>query len=982
MKYAFLIFSIIIFNSCFHWNKIAEQKPVKSIDHNADVLIPNFKEVAGDPLKVREYTLDNGLKVFISPNKSEPRIQTLVLVKAGSIHDPADATGLAHYLEHMLFKGNDNFGTVDYAKEKIELDKITNLFEELKASKDTSERKTIYHKIDSVSGVAAQYACPNEITQMFSQIGAKGTNAYTSKEFTGYINNIPSNQLKNWLKIESERYTNPVLRLFHTELEAVYEEKNITLDKADRRMYELFSKAMYPNHNYGLQTTIGTVEHLKSPSMVAIKKFFNTYYVPNNMAVFLSGDVEPDSALALVKEQFGSFESKDVPPYLFNQNHSFDKPQVVHMNSKEEEQFMIGYRFPGAGTHESYMIEMVDMLLANSTAGLIDINVNQHQKAIGAYSYTYVLKDYSTHVMGGQPNKGKSLEQLKELLLSQLDHLKKGEFNEWMLQAVVNDLKKREINSARSNKHRVSSMSSAFGKNIPWEVETKHYARLSEITKQEIVAFVNANYKDNYVAVYRHQLDSSNNVQVQKPAITPIDIPEENRSEFLMDFSKQTPPTSIHPVFVKYSAEIHQSKLDSSRSLFYQKNNQDSLFSMSFVIPIGSNHNPNLSLAFSYVELCGINNLTLAQLNEQWYRLGIDFSIGVGEEESYINLSGLSANMDAGLALMKRQLLAVVPDTAQLQSLKRKNIQLRENALTNKRHLLFTGLKNFLVYDRNSPHMNSLSNKDLLQKTNEELLMSYYSAIRNITEVYYYGPLNQRKVADLVPKIGDNINQNLALKTFDRTPTGEENEIFFVDFEMQQAEILMMHKSTQFSKEQLPVLTLFNEYFGGGMSSIVFQEIREKQALAYSVYAGYTKTKKKEDPHYVLAYIGTQADKYQEAIRAMINIMEALPYDSLKFSQAKDAIKQKYASNRIAEHGMIGAYRSDKKLGYEYDKRQDTYQAIDAITFQDVEQFFNKNIKGNKYRIAILGDAKKIDVKKLHEFGTVKQIEFKEIFPY
>lgn len=973
---------LISFTSCFHWKKIQEQKPAKSIDHNTGVLAPNYKEVSGDPLKVREYTLDNGLKIFISPNKSEPRIQTLVLVKAGSVHDPADATGLAHYLEHMLFKGNHKMGTVNFEKEKVELDKIKDLFENLKASSDTVERGDIYHKIDSISGVAAQYACPNEITQMFSKIGAKGTNAYTSKEFTGYINNIPSNQLDNWLHIESARYTNPVLRLFHTELEAVYEEKNITLDKADRRMNEIFYEAIYPNHNYGQQTTIGTVEHLKSPSMVAIEKFFNTYYVPNNMAVFLAGDVNPDSAVAMIKSHFGEFKSKEIPPYLFDNNHYFDKVQVKHMTSKEAEQLMIGYRFSGAGTQESYMIEMVDMLLNNRTAGLFDININQAQKAVNAFSYPYVLKDYSTHVMGGTPNKGQSLEDLKALIFSQLDLLKKGEFNEWMIEAVVNDLKKSETNSARSNKHRVSSMSDAFGKNIPWEVQSKHFERLSKITKEEIVAFVNKHYKNNYVTVFRHQSDSTNNLQVQKPEITPIDVPADNRSEFLLEFSNRPTPKEIKPVFVKYLEEISMTKLDSSRNLFYQKNEQDSLFSLSFVIPIGSNHNPQLSMAINYVDLCGSTNLSLAELNEQWYKLGIDFNIGVGEEESVISLSGLASNMNAGINLMQKRLFSIVPDSMQLQSLKAKSSQLRENSLTNKRHILWTGLKNYLVYGENSPYMKSLSNDAVNKIFNSELLTTYYTALNNVNEVYYYGPLPEFKVSAAIPIIGSGQNEKFELNTFARLNTKDENEIYFLDFEMQQAEILMMHKGLQFSKEQLPVLTLFNEYFGGGMSSIVFQEIREKQALAYSVYAGYTKTKKKEDPHYTLAYIGTQADKYEEAITAMLNILEKLPYDSLKFNQAKEAIMQKYASNRIAEHGMLGAYRTDKKMGYDYDKRKDTYDSIKGLSFQDVETFFNKNIKGKKFRIAVLGDANKIDLKVLSKFGVVNQIKLGEIFPY
>lgn len=973
--------AIIILSSCHHWNNVQAQKPAKVVNHY-EKSTRTFKEVSGDPLKVKEYTLENGLKIYISPNQSEPRIQTLVLVKAGSIHDPADATGLAHYLEHMLFKGNDKMGTINYEKEKLQLDKIKALFEDLKASTDTTDRLRIYHEIDSISGIAAQYACPNEITQMFSQIGAKGTNAYTSKEFTGYINDIPSNQLENWLHIESARYTNPVLRLFHTELEAVYEEKNITLDKADRRMYEIFSKAIYPNHNYGKQTTIGTVAHLKSPSMEAIEKFFKTYYVPNNMAIFLAGDVNPDSAVTLIEKQFGHFEAKEVPTYKYDISHQFNEPQIAKMTSKEAEQLMIGFRFPGAGTKESYMIELVDMLLNNRTAGLFDININQAQKAVNAYSYPYVLKDYSTHVMGGTPNKGQSLEELKQLIFDQLNELKKGNFKDWMLQAVVNDLKKSEIMQARSNNHRVSAMSNAFAKNIPWEIETKHFEKLSAITKEEIVDFVNTYYKENYVAVYRTQSDSVKNQQVEKPEITPIDIPKENRSDFLLEFSKRKGPKAIDPVFVKYLDQINLSKIDTNRNLFYQKNTQDSLFSLSFVIPVGSNHNPNLSLAFSYAELCGSTHMSLSELNEQWYKLGIDFSIGVGEEESHLTLTGLSSNMTKGINLMKDYLAHIAPDSAQLIALKNKSIQLRENSLTNKRHILWTGLKNYLVYGEKSPYMSALSNDELQSKTSIDLLELFVASISKVNEVYYYGPLPRRKIFKLVPDLSKSIQSNFTLNTFSRLDTKSENEIFFLDFEMQQAEILMMHKSAQFSKEQLPVLTLFNEYFGGGMSSIVFQEIREKQALAYSVYAGYSRTKKSDDPHYTMAYIGTQADKYPEAMRAMLNILEKLPYDSLKFAQAKEAIKQKYATNRIAEHGMMGAYRTDKKLGYTYDKRKDSFEQIDKLTFNEVEHFFQKFIKGNKYRIAVLGDAKKIDLKTLSTFGTVKQVEFKDIFPY
>ena len=230
-----------------------------------------YTTVDGDPYKARIYTLSNGLTVYLSVNKNEPRIQTLIAVRAGSKNDPHDATGLAHYLEHLLFKGTDKFGTLDFAKEKPLLDEISNRFEDYRKTTDPSTRKIKYHEIDSVSGLAAKYAIANEYDKMLGAIGAKGTNAFTWLEQTVYENDIPSNQVTKWLEIESERFRHPVLRLFHTELEAVYEEKNRNIDNDGEEQFETLMAELFKHHTYGTQTTIGTVEDLKNPSIKKIQ---------------------------------------------------------------------------------------------------------------------------------------------------------------------------------------------------------------------------------------------------------------------------------------------------------------------------------------------------------------------------------------------------------------------------------------------------------------------------------------------------------------------------------------------------------------------------------------------------------------------------------------------------------------------------------------------------------------------------------------
>ena len=256
-----------------------------------------YKTVPNDPLNARIYKLDNGLTVYMTVYKNAPRIQTYIAVGAGSKNDPKTATGLAHYLEHMVFKGTDRYGAKDYSQEEPLLNQIEMLYESYRQTTDTLIRKKIYHKIDSISGAAAKYAIANEYDKMLTSIGAQGTNAYTWMEQTVYVNDIPSNQIDKWLAIESERFRKPVMRLFHTELEAVYEEKNRGLDNDGIKAWEALFAGLWQKHPYGTQTTIGTIDHLKNPSLTEIKKFYNSWYVPNNMAICLSGDFDPDSLI-------------------------------------------------------------------------------------------------------------------------------------------------------------------------------------------------------------------------------------------------------------------------------------------------------------------------------------------------------------------------------------------------------------------------------------------------------------------------------------------------------------------------------------------------------------------------------------------------------------------------------------------------------------------------------------------------------------
>ena len=324
-----------------------------------------YESYPNDPIKARIYTLDNGMKVYMSVYKDQPTIKITIATKAGSKLDPAETTGLAHYFEHLMFKGTESFGTNNYAAEKPLLDEIERLFEVYRGIDESKvkEREAIYKQIDSVSQLASKYAIPNEYDKLMSILGSTGTNAATWVDFTNYYEEIPSNQLENFFIIQADRFQHPVLRLFHTELETIYEEKNMTLTKDGRRANTALMEALFPNHPYGTQTTIGTQKDLRNPSITNVKKFFDTYYVPNNMAIIMAGDFNPDEAIKIINKYMGQMKAKKIPEFTFTPEKPITSPIVKEVVGKDAEFVYIAWRFDNPNSAQYPLLEMADMIL-------------------------------------------------------------------------------------------------------------------------------------------------------------------------------------------------------------------------------------------------------------------------------------------------------------------------------------------------------------------------------------------------------------------------------------------------------------------------------------------------------------------------------------------------------------------------------------------------------------------------------------------
>jgi predicted Zn-dependent peptidase len=955
----------------------------KTITTKSTDLKHSYTTVAGDPLGVRFYILENGLTVILSVNNAEPRIQTFIAVRAGSKNDPADHTGLAHYLEHMMFKGTDKFGTKDYKAEKPYLDEIDRLYEEYNHSTDETKREEIYREIDKVSGVAARYAIANEYDKMATALGAVGTNAFTSVEETVYINNIPANELENWLVMESERFRHPVFRIFHTELEAVYEEKNRGLDNDDVKIEEALLAGIFRNHPYGTQTTIGTIEHLKNPSLKKIKEYFNTYYVPNNMAVIMAGDFDPDTAIVLIDKYFSYMKPGSLPEFHFIPETESRQPTVKEVFGPKAEEVNIGFRFPGAGTREALLLKITNLLLFNHKAGLIDINLVKSQKLLEAWADKASYKDYSFQILQGMPSTGQKLEDVKDLLLDQVEKIKKGDFDESLITAIINNLKLEDIRKQESNQTRAYILMDAFATGRNWNEVVAENEDLKKITKQNIIDFANTWYTNDYTIVYKRLGEDKNIVKIKKPPITQVVINRDDVSPFANSIlhAKAKP---IQPVFLDYDTQIQKTGLNQGVPVFYLKNTENDRFTMYYYLDMGQDNDLKLPIASQYLQFIGTNKYIPEQISQEFYKLAASFGISAGYDRTYIYLSGLQENFEATLELFEHLLHEAKPDQTALNALVHNIIQERNNQKKDKNIILNRAMVYFAKFGNVNSFNHNLSDEELMKLEAEDMT----SYIRHLTayrhKIYYYGPASLQQITDTLNKkhITPSSLKELPVAIKFEAQYPDADKVYFTEFDMVQANIYWVAKASPYNIKLLPIAALFNEYFGGGMGSIVFQTLRESKALAYSTTSRFETPNRRNDPFFTTAYIGTQADKINEAMTGMNDLLHNMPETDVLLENARQGLKSSIAVQRIIRNDILMNYDQAVRMGNDHDVRKDIYENLDLLTMNDLKQFHDENCNYKKYYYCILAARDKINMDDLQKYGIVEELSLEQIFGY
>lgn len=936
-----------------------------------------------NPLKVTKYVLDNGLTVLLNEDHSKPLVFGGVVTKAGSKNDPSDHTGIAHYLEHMLFKGTDEMGTTDYEKEKVFLENIYALYDSLGQTTDEVKRKEIQKKINEQSLKAGEYAVPTEIDKLIKSIGGTGMNAFTAAEMTFYHNAFPPNQVDKWIELYSHRFLNPVFRSFQSELEVVYEEKNQSMDNFAVSLIETFLKNLYKKHPYGQQTAIGTLEHLKNPSLNAMYKFYRTYYVANNMALVLCGDFKTEEVLPVIKEKFGVWKSGTVPEFpTFNED-SFKGREAVEVKLTPIKLGIIGFRTVPNGNPDEVALDVCNRILSNTgQTGLLDKLVLDNKLMAANYIPLGQNNDYGSSVFLFVPKIiGQSLENAEQLIMSEFDSLRKGAFEDWILDAIKKDIYSEFKLNLEGFDNRTIYIAQAFAQNRDIDDYLGYPEKVKKITKEDVMRVAEKYYNKNYL-ILLSKMGFPKKEKIEKPGFEPLAPKKDAKSKFA---EKLESINAKEPVadYVNFSEDVQMVEITKGAKLYYTPNPENDIYSLTIKFGVGKYKIPMLSYAADLMNYAGTKTKTLNQVKEAFQKIGCTYAFYCDDNYLTAELTGIESDLKEGIVLIQELISDPVVDKEKM-----KNIVENEQATRKLEDADPSGVAQALLqYVRkkdNSSFLNRLSMKEIKALNSDSLIAVFKQGLGYEVQIHYTGSLYS--FADVTEIFKSGLKFQADLKASEspvviNDGAYDENTVFFVNRkDAVQSQIYFYVRGEEYSIEKEASIDAFNDYFGGGFSGLVVQEIREYRSMAYSAGAWYTIPDLAGKRSSFIGYVGTQADKTVEAIQVFDSLIRFMPEKKERIETMRSSLVQESYASRPDFRELTEKYVSWKLKGFYEDPAKYKLDSYKNLTFDNIVKFYNDNIKGKPVVICIVGDKKRLNMKDIAAFGKIVELKEKILF--
>ncbi|BAZ81532.1 pitrilysin family protein [Sphaerospermopsis kisseleviana CS-549] len=450
--------------------------------------------------ELTEFTLDNGLKFIVLERHQAPVVSFVTYADVGGIDEPDGQTGVAHFLEHLAFKGTKRIGTTDYQAEKPLLNQLEQLDQQIrtaKAQNKTEDLAKLQTEFKSLENQAQKLVKQNEIGKIVEQAGGVGLNATTSSEATRYFYSFPANKLELWMSLESERFLEPVFREFYKERDVILEERRMRVENSPVGfMVEKFMDTAFKVHPYR-RPVIGYDEDIRNLSPANVKQFFDNYYVPSNLTIAVVGDVNPDEVKRLAKIYFGRYQSKPKAQAKIPLEPKQNEPREITVELSSQPWYFEGYHRPAITDPDNAVYDIMASLLSDGrTSRLYKSLIEKQRLALAAQGLSGFPGDKYGNLMlfYALTAPGHTVDELAIALGKEIEKLKTEPVSATELQRVKTQARAGLLRSLDSNMGMAQQLLEYEVKTGSWRNLFKQLDDIAKVTPADIQRVAQATF--------------------------------------------------------------------------------------------------------------------------------------------------------------------------------------------------------------------------------------------------------------------------------------------------------------------------------------------------------------------------------------------------------------------------------------------------------------------------------------------------------
>ena len=935
-------------------------------------------------LKVKEYRLENGLTVWLNEDHSQPKVFGAVVVKAGAKDCPD--TGIAHYFEHMMFKGTDRIGTLDYESEKVLLDSIAMKYDELAMTEDTAARARLQKEINELSIRSSEYVIPNEFNRLINRFGGSGLNAATSYDATIYFNTFSPQYMVQWAEINSERLINPIFRLFQSELETVYEEKNMYGDFIGGQVMDTLMARYFGPHPYAYPI-IGSTKNLKNPRLTEMHKFFEDYYVASNMALILSGDFDAQQVMPILEKAFSRIRSGNAPKQ--------EKVMLPPFNGRETMKVKfpipfikamgLGFRGVSANHEDQVALNIAVNLLNNANGtGYLDKLMVEH-KLMGALAINESMNEAGILAVAIMPKLLiQSYSSAEKMVWDEINRVKNGDFSDEMFNSLKLEQKRQYASSLENIDSRATIMMNLFSQGKSWNDYLNEVARIESITKEDVVRVAQKYFSNNYLCVTKSTGKYPKD-NLPKPAFSPVVPRNADASSSYAKQLEKIPEQQVAPRIIDFEKDVKTSKLTPLVTLYTTPNPLNDIFTLNISYGIGALEQPELMQLTNYLQLLGTESLSFEQFRSRLQSIGSTLAFDVTPDAFVMKVTGFDNHIDETMKLVGDFIRHAKADDKKLRQIV-DDAKVSEKAFFKSGDNVASALLEQVKYGDQSRYLRKLSLSQIKKLKGKDML-AIYDKVRSVQcDLHYCGTLPVEKVIGTIRQhlplerttVASNSPYYRELKQYDR-PT-----VFFIDMpDMAQSIVYGYVKGDPVDdKASRHASRLFSVYFGGDMSSLMFQEIREFRSFAYRTSGRYQLPNHahKGTAGSFTAMLSTQSDKTLDALGVLDSLIREMPLKPERMEAVKQTLVNRINNDYPPFRNLSEKVASARMEGFDRDPAEEFLRDIATMDMQDISRFYREQISGRPVVYVIAGNRKHIDMKKLAEYGTIIKVKKKDIY--